>query len=101
MKDFEIEKSKLVGVKFLWRIGKLYLSEVTFQKYGISRMISIMNENNETVVLSEMVGEETHKCVPDVILQLGGRVGDVIKEFKLEKRGKIDAKVVKIIEICN
>lgn len=101
MKDFEIEKSKLVGVKFLWKIGKIDVDKVTFVKYGISRMMSIMNKNNETIVLGEILGEETYKCVPDVILQLGGRVCDVIKEFELEKRGKIDVKVVKIIEICN
>lgn len=99
MKEFEIEKNELVGVKFLWKLGKIDVDRVTFVKYGIKRMMSIMDDNKETIVLDEIAGDETHKCTSDVILQLGGKVGDVIKGFKLEKKGKAGVKVVKIINL--
>lgn len=59
----------------------------------------MLNENKETIVLDQIIGEETHKCFPEVILVLGGRVGDIIKEFKLEKKGKSEVKVSKILEL--
>lgn len=98
MKDFEIEKSKLVGVKYLWKIGKVDVDKVTFAKYGISRMMSMMNENNETIVLGEMVGEEIYRCYPSVIQKLSGRTGEIIKGFTVERKGKV-VRVDNIIDL--
>lgn len=97
MRKLEIEKNK-IDFKSLWKIGKIDVDKVTFVKYEIERTDSIEYENKETIVLAGLIGEETHKCSIGVIMTLGRRVGDVIKGFVLEKKGK-SIKVEKIIEI--
>lgn len=84
----------------LWKIGKIDVDKVTFIKYNIDINQSILGEDKETVVLSEVIGEETHKCQPAIIQQLSGRVGNVIKDFKTEKKSKV-VKVSEIIEVEN
>lgn len=97
MKKLDIEKDK-IDFKSLWKIGKIDVDKVTFVKYGIERTNSIEDENKDTVALSGVIGEETHKCSPGVIMTLGRRVGDIIKDFVIEKKSK-SVKVEKIIEI--
>lgn len=97
MKHFEIEKGK-IDFESIWKIGKIDVDKVTFIKHRIERTMS-MNDDKEIVTLEEIVGEETYKCIPDVILKLGGRVGDVIKKFEIERKGKTDVKVIRISEI--
>lgn len=97
MKKFDIEKDK-IDFKNLWKIGKIDVDKVTFVKYGIERTNSIEDENKDTVALGGVIGEETHKCSPGVIMTLGRRVGDIIKDFVVEKKSK-SVKVEKIIEI--
>lgn len=96
-KSFEINSSK-IDFTVLWKIGKIDVDKVTFIKYTIERNQSLMGSGNETIVLSEVIGEETHKCQPSIIQQLRGRVGDIVKGFKMEKKGKA-IKVSKIIEL--
>lgn len=96
-KSFEIDKNK-IDFTVLWKIGKLDVDKVTFIKYDIERNQSLMGSGSETIVLSEVIGEETHKCQLSVIEEVSGRVGDIIKGFKMEKKGKI-IKVSKIIEL--
>lgn len=96
-RKIEIEKDK-IDFTVLWKIGKIDVDKVTFIKYDIERNQSLMGSGNETIVLGEVIGEETHKCQPSIIQQLRGRVGDIIKDFKTEKKSKV-VKVSKIVEI--
>lgn len=97
VKQIEINKNN-VNFDVLWKIKEINVDTITFVKYKIKRMMSIIDDNNETIVLDEVIGEETHKCVPDIILENGGKVGEVIKGFKLEKKGKA-VKVTNIIKL--
>lgn len=95
--SFEIEKSK-IDFKFLWKIGNIRLNEVTFVKYGIERTMSILSDNKETIALRESIGDEIHKCTPSIIEELSGRVGEVIKGFAVERKGRI-VRVNKIVNL--
>ncbi len=97
MKEIEIEKSK-IDFKQLWKIGKIDVDRVTFVKYGIERTMSMNDENKETVVLREVIGEETYKCTPSIIEELSGRVGEIIKGFVVERKGRI-VRVSKIVNL--
>lgn len=96
MKQIEIEKGK-VDFGFLWKIGKIDIDRVTFVKYGIERTMS-MNEGKENVVLKEAMGDETYKCYPSVIEGLSGKVGEVIKGFVVERKGR-NVRVSKIMNL--
>lgn len=98
-KKFEIDKNK-IDFDVLWKIGKIDVDKVTFIKYNIDKNQSVLGNDKETIVLSGVIGEETHRCQPSIIQELHGRVGDVIKSFKIEKKGRL-VKVNKIIEIEN
>lgn len=96
-KKIEIDKNN-IDFTVLWKIGKIDTDKVTFVKYNIERNQSLLGNNKETIVLSEIIGEETHKCQLSAIEEVSGRVGDIIKSFKMEKKGKA-IKVSKIIEL--
>lgn len=93
--EFEIDKDR-INFRCVWRIGKIDIDKVTFIKYGIERMKSMSNGNKEIVVLKEVMGDETHKCNTSVIEELSGKVGEVIKEFVVERKGK-NIKISKIV----
>jgi hypothetical protein len=88
MTELIIEKGKLEGVKYLWKIKAIEVDIVTLVKYKIQRNMSMLDENKEVIILDEMIGEEKHKCYPHIILQIGGKVGEVLKSFEIEQKGK-------------
>ncbi len=55
----------------------------------------------EIVNLDKEVGEETYQCKPEVIMELAGKTGHIIKGFEVEMTGKKKKKVLvnKIIEL--
>lgn len=96
--SFEIKTNK-IDFKYIWKIEQIKLDNITFSKYGIKKQKSLNNFDNETTVLIEnFMGFETYKATQDVILELSSKVGELIKEFKVQKSGK-DIKVNKIIWI--
>jgi hypothetical protein len=96
-KGFELKSSE-IDFSYVWKIGKIDVDRVTFVKYNIDKNQSVLGNNKETVVLKEVIGEETHKCQPAIIEALSGRVGDVVKGFKTEKKSRV-VKVSKVIEL--
>lgn len=93
----EIDIGK-VDFKVLWKIKEINLDTITFVKYDIGRGMSL-EEGKESILLEDVIGTETHKCQSNVILQIGGEVGKIIKGFKLEKTGKTTIKVTNIIKL--
>lgn len=98
-KKIEIDKNK-IDFDVLWKIGKIDVDKITFIKYNIDKNQSVLGNDKETIILSGVIGEEIHKCHPHIIQELRGRVGDVIKDFKTEKKGRL-VKVSQIVEIEN
>ena len=96
-RKIEIDKNK-IDFDVLWKIGKIDVDKITFIKYNIDKNQSVLGNNKETIVLNGVIGEETHKCQLSIIQELRGRVGDIIKDFKTEKKSRT-VKVSKIIEI--
>ena len=87
-KAIEIKKGK-INFKTLWKIGKIDVDRVTFIKYSIERNQSLLSDDNETIVLGEIIGEETHRCYPSIIQQVSGRTGEIIVGFDVERKGKL------------
>jgi hypothetical protein len=91
MNSIEIKKGD-IDFKYLWKIIKLDIDKVTFRKYNIRRLMSD-RDGYEFIELTEDVGEETHSCKPEVIMQLAGKVGTIIKGFICELVGEKKDKV--------
>lgn len=98
MKSIEIKKSK-IDFTFLFKIKEVNLDIVTLIKYNISKDMSIGDNTKSSVSLKEIIGTETHKATSDVIVELAGKTGEVIKSFTLEQLGKKFIKTVKITKI--
>lgn len=90
----ELETSK-IDFKHLFKIVSIDIDKVKFKKYEISRNSSIMsNSGFELVELGKEIGEETHICKPDVIYEIAGKVGSIIKGFEVQLTGKSRKKVL-------
>lgn len=92
----EIEKDK-VDFNFLFKIAEINIETVKFIKYEISRNMSLINtETHTNISTKEQIGIETHRATVDVIKEIAGRTGELIKGFEVEKIGKFSIKVSKI-----
>lgn len=89
-------KKEDINFQFLWKIKEINVDTITFSKYDINREMSLNNEDMENIVLRDVVGTETHKCTPNVILEMGGKVGEIIKGFTLDKINRT-VRVINII----
>ena len=97
----EIESDK-INFNELYRITKIELDTVTFKKYMINRNPTLgYYIGSESVELGKEIGEEIHKCKPELIAELAGNVGMIIKGFEVTLNGKSKKKVVvsKIIKL--
>ncbi len=97
MTSIEIEKSK-VDFTSLFKIKEINIDTVTLVKYSISKEMSIGNNDKINIILKDIIGTESHKATPDVITQLAGKTGEIIKSFTIEKIGK-HGKIVKITKV--
>lgn len=77
----------------LYKIVKIELDIVTFKKYTINRNPTL-ETGYESVELGKEIGEEIHKCKPEVILEIAGRVGMIIKGFGVVMTGRKVKKIV-------
>ncbi len=96
----EIEKSK-VDFTSLFKIKEINIDTVTLVKYSISKEMSIGNNDKINIILKDIIGTETHKAISDVIVELAGKTGEIIKSFTIEKirrHGKI-VKITKVVWI--
>lgn len=96
----EIESSK-INFNELYRITKIDIDTVTFKKYGIDKNPTFSRIGYESVSLGKELGEEIHKCKPEIILELAGHVGIIIKGFEVSFVGKLKKKIIvnKIIKL--
>lgn len=94
----EINKSE-IDFNHLWKISNIDLDKIKFVKYNIKQNVSI-SDDKVTILFEDIIGEETHKAVPSVILNLTGRVGDIIKGFKTQQKSQA-VKIYQIIELTD
>jgi len=89
----EMESSK-IDFKELYKVTKIDLDIVTFKKYEIRRNAGIVAKfEHEIVDLGKEIGEETHVCKLEIVAELAGKVGLIIKGFNVEVTGKKKKKV--------
>ncbi len=92
----EIEKNK-IDFNFLFKIAEINIETIKFIKYEISRNMSLINtETHSTISIKEQIGIETHRATTDIIKEVAGKTGELIKGFEVEKIGKFSVKVSKI-----
>lgn len=88
-------KTEDIDFKHLFKVTKIDLNIVTFKKYDVERNSTLVaKEGYETVKLGKEIGEEIHICKPDIIGEIAGKTGLVIKGFKVKVTGKKVKKVV-------
>lgn len=98
IKNLEIEKSK-IDFTHLFKIKEINIDIITLVKYDISMNMSIGDNTKSNISLKEIIGTETHRATSDVIVELAGKTGEIIKNFIVEKTGKKNVKITKIIWI--
>ncbi|MDD3474402.1 MAG: hypothetical protein PHP08_00680 [Candidatus Dojkabacteria bacterium] len=93
-KGIEIENNK-IDFKYLYRITDIEIDKVTFIKYEINPpTTSISNSSKSVITLGNIEGREIYICKPDVIYEIAGKVGSVIKGFEVDILGKSRKKVL-------
>jgi len=68
----------------LFKINDINIDTVRLTKYEVRKNASVLDEP-PSYVLKEILGTETHKATPDIIKELAGKTGELIKSFKVEK----------------
>jgi len=96
----EIETSK-INFDSLYKVVKIEFEIVTFKRYNVSTNPTLMKPGYSFIEFGKEIGEETLKCKPDVIAELAGKVGMIIKGFEIVVAGKKVKKVLvsKIIKL--
>lgn len=88
-------KSNEINFKHLYKVTKICIDVVTFKKYEIDRTQSLkIDDDRETVTLDREVGEEIYNVKPEVISELAGKTGLIIKSFEVIITGKKKKKVL-------
>ena len=90
----EIEKEK-IDFKYLFKVVKIELDIVTFKKYKITKNSSLVSKPGiEVVDIGEEVGTETHKVTPELLEELIGNTGMIVKSLVAKAVGKKNKKVL-------
>lgn len=93
-----------ITFKSLFKITKIELDVATFKKYNIIRSSPLSSEPGyEMVDLAEEVGTETHRITPELLADLIGNTGIIVKSLVTKTTGKRTKKVLvsKVIKIDN
>lgn len=66
---------------------------MTFKKYSIKRSSSLINTGTEIVELGEEIGTEIHRVSPELLEELVGKTGLIVKSLVMKTTGKKVKKV--------
>jgi len=94
-KIIEIEKSES-NFNHLLKLKEINIDIITLTKHNISKEMAIGNTDKLNITLKDIIGIETYKATPDVIMELAGKTGEVLIGFRLEKIGKTGVRITKI-----
>ncbi len=95
-------KTENINFKQLFKLTKIELDVATFKKFNIRRTSTIMAKPGfEIVELAEEVGTEIHKVTPELLEELVGNTGMIVKSLIVKTTGKRTKKVFvsKVIKI--
>ncbi len=97
-------RSEDITFKHLFKITKIELDIVTFKKYNITKNSTLSSEPGyEVVELAEEIGTEIHRITPELLADLIGNTGIIVKSLVVRTTGKRTKKVFvsKLIKIDN
>lgn len=84
-----------IDFKYLFKIAKIDIDRVTFKKFEVENpTMNIIDNTKSNISIGKEIGEEIHICKPDVIYEVAGKVGSVIKGFEVVLLGKSRKKVL-------
>lgn len=95
-------KTENINFRHLFKIMKIELDVVTFKKFNIKRNSGLTSISGfEIVELGEEVGTEIHRVTPELLEELIGNTGMIVKTLVAKTMGKKVKKVFvsKVIKI--
>lgn len=95
-------KTENVDFKHLFKLTRIELDVVTFKKFTVKRSSGLSSSpGTEIIELGEEIGTETHKVTPELLAELVGNTGMVVKALVVKTTGKKIKKVFvsKVIKI--
>lgn len=95
MTSVEINNNQLTGLTSVYKVVKINLDVITFERYEINKPVSSLTDDKKSIIeLGKKIGEETHLVSQEVICGLAGNTGMIIKGFRVSVKGKTRKKIV-------